>query len=178
MAGNRSPGALTPHWTAPREPPYNRVMVEEFPGPLDSAALTALLRRHDIGVTRQRIAVAQVLFERRQHLCAEAVLARARARNARVSRATVYNTLKLFVDHGLLSEVIVDPSRIFFDTEIRPHYHVFDASTGKLADIPAEGIEVKGLPPLPAGTLIDRVDIVIRTRPAPREAGPGAVAGA
>lgn len=142
-------------------------MVEDSSGRVEAAALTDLLRRHGIGITRQRIAVARVLFARRQHVSADQVLARARLRNARVSRATVYNTLRLFVERGLLSEVIVEASRTFFDTETSPHYHVFDVSTGELTDIPAEGIEVRGLPPLPAGTVTERMDIVIRTRSRP-----------
>lgn len=139
-------------------------MVQEPPSEVADPDVTEILRRHRIGITRQRVAIARVLFARRQHVSADDLLDRARSRDARVSRATVYNTLKLFRDHGLVSEVIVDPSRVFYDTETAPHYHLFDVATGELTDIPAGGVEVTGLPALPQGTVTERMDIVIRTR--------------
>lgn len=123
-----------------------------------------LLRRHGISVTQQRIAIARVLFARRQHLSADQVLAMVSADDGEVSKATVYNTLKLFRDKGLVAEVIVDPARVYYDPETAPHYHLFDPSSGELTDIPASGVRIEGLPELPDGVVAERIDIVVRTR--------------
>lgn len=129
--------------------------------------LTERLRSCGINVTHQRLEIALALFARRQHLSADQILALVNARHAEVSKATVYNTLKLFRDRGLISEVIVDPSRVFYDPETSPHYHLYDAHTGELTDVPAEGVSIVGLPPLPDGVVAERVDIIVRTRSAP-----------
>lgn len=124
-----------------------------------------LLRSCGINLTHQRIEIAMVLFAQRQHLSADQILAAVNARHTEVSKATVYNTLRLFLEKGLISEVIVDPTRIFYDTETSAHYHLYDVASGELTDIAAEGVQVIGLPPLPAGTRADRIDIIVRTRP-------------
>jgi len=57
------------------------------------------------------------MYERDQHLSADAILERVNldASTTNVSKATVYNTLKLFVREGILREVAIDPQRILFD---------------------------------------------------------------
>jgi Fur family iron response transcriptional regulator len=129
--------------------------------------IAELLRQHGITPTHQRFEIARVLFERREHLSADQILALVNSRYAETSKATVYNTLKLFVEKKLIRELIVDPSKVVYDPNTQPHHHLYDVVTGKLTDVPAEDIRVTGLPPLPEGTVAEGVDIVIRTRPRP-----------
>jgi hypothetical protein len=75
-----------------------------------------------------------------------------------VSKATVYNTLKLFVERKLIREVIAGPGRVFYDPNTEPHHHFYDVDTGELTDIDARAIEVTGLPPLPPGAVAEGVD--------------------
>ena len=124
-----------------------------------------MLRRYGISPTHQRIAIAQVLFEKRWHPSADQILAAVNVRHAEVSKATVYNTLKLFLDHALVRELIVDPNKVFYDGNTSVHHHFYDVASGEITDIPATGVRVEGLPPLPAGMVTDGVDIVVRTRP-------------
>jgi Fur family iron response transcriptional regulator len=123
-----------------------------------------LLRRHGVTPTHQRVEIASVLFARREHLSADQILSLVNTRYAETSKATVYNTLKLFVKKKLIRELVVDPSRIVYDPNTAPHHHFYDVVTGQLTDVSAEQIRVTGLPPLPAGTVADGIDIVIRTR--------------
>jgi Fur family iron response transcriptional regulator len=124
------------------------------------------LRARGITPTHQRLEIAHVLFERQEHLSADQILALVNARHAESSKATVYNTLRLFLDKGLIRELIVDPSRVFYDPNTEPHHHFYDVVTGRLTDIPADAVQIAGLPALPPGTVADGVDVIIRTRPA------------
>jgi len=127
--------------------------------------IPALLRAHDINPTSQRIEIAQALFSRCEHLSAEDVFALVNGETARVSKATVYNTLGLFAARGLIREVIADPARVFYDPNTAPHHHFYDTSTGKLMDIPADTVQIHGLPALPDGMRMEGVDVIVRMRP-------------
>jgi Fur family iron response transcriptional regulator len=126
--------------------------------------IVARLRQHGVLPTPQRLEVAEVLLDRPQHLSADQLLDKLRANGSRVSKATVYNTLNLFGERGLVRELTIDPSRKFYDSTTHPHHHFFHVETGKLSDISAEQIEVLGLPELPPGTEKESVEVLIRIR--------------
>lgn len=125
-----------------------------------------LLRSHGITPTAQRVEIAWVLFNRCAHLSADDVFGLVNDEALRVSKATVYNTLGLFAERGLIREVIADPARIFYDPNTAPHHHLYDASTGTLTDIPAAQVQISGLPALPEGMHMEGVDVIVRVRPA------------
>src|SRR5688572_29953532 len=126
--------------------------------------LAAVLRQHGINPTHQRIEIAYALFSRGEHLSADRVLAIVNGRHSETSKATVYNTLNLFLEKKLIREVIVDPNKVFYDPNTEPHYHFYNSDTGELTDIEASRIEVSGLPRLPEGMVTDGVDIIVRIR--------------
>ena len=127
-------------------------------------ALISLLQRHDIGPTHQRLEIAQVLFSRGEHLAAEQILALVNEHRAETSKATVYNTLNLFRDRGLIREVIVDPKRVFYDPNTQPHHHLYNVDSGEITDIPVDDLVVSGLPELPPDMVTTGVDIIVRMR--------------
>jgi Fur family iron response transcriptional regulator len=143
--------------------PITRTRPHSWPLTREEVALQ--LRAHGIAPTHQRIEIAHVLFERREHLSADKLLALVNVRHAEASKATVYNTLRLFLDRGLIRELIVDPTKVFYDPNTDPHHHFYDVVTGELTDIPADAVRIEGLPPLPPGTVADGIDVIIRTRP-------------
>lgn len=121
------------------------------------------LRSVGLRPTRQRLALAKLLFEGvDRHITAEKLHIEAQEASIRVSLATVYNTLHQFTDVGLLREIAVDSSRSYFDTNNSDHHHFFFEESGDLADIEDDQIDVARLPEPPAGTHIERVDVVIR----------------
>ena len=130
------------------------------------AELTELLVSHGVMPTAQRLEVAQVMLTRPQHLSAVQIIAGIRANGSRVSKATVYNTLNLFCERGLLRTVEVDPTRLYYDSSTEPHHHFYNVDTGELTDIPLEGITLKVDEQLPPGTEPAGVDVVIRIRSA------------
>ncbi|MCB1748874.1 MAG: transcriptional repressor [Gammaproteobacteria bacterium] len=133
-------------------PPVSR---DEIPG---------LLHGHGITPTQQRVEIAAILLECRQHLSADQVIARLGEADASVSKATVYNTLGLFARRGLVREVMVDATRVFYDSNTAPHHHFFDVDDGELTDFPSDAVKIEGLPALPPGTVADSVEVVIRVR--------------
>lgn len=123
------------------------------------------LREAGLRPTRQRLALARLLFEGGdKHVTAEQLHADARQAEIRVSLATIYNTLNQFKKAGLLREVVVDSGRSWFDTNLKDHHHFFHEGDGRLTDFVAEELAVKGLPTAPDGTIIDRVDVIVRVR--------------
>jgi len=134
------------------------------PMPYTRENLAGLLRRHDINPTHQRIEIAYALFSRGMHLSADQVLAAVNGRHSETSKATVYNTLKLFLEKRLIREVIVDPNKVFYDPNTQPHHHFYNVDTGELTDIRADQVEISGLPAMPEGMVTEGVDIVVRIR--------------
>ena len=130
-----------------------------------SPNLVERLRGVGLRPTRQRLALARLLFDAEdRHVTAEQLHGEALAAAIPVSLATVYNALHQFTDAGLLREVVVEPGRSYFDTNIDDHHHFFCESTGMLQDIPGAAVTVGQLPHAPDGTEISRVDVIIRVR--------------
>ncbi len=132
--------------------------------PLSKSEVISLLERHDIIPTQQRVEIAQVLFARPQHLAAEQVLSLVNQEQSVASKATVYNTLGLFANKGLIREVIVDPTRIFYDPSTNPHHHFYNVDTGSLMDIEDEQVTIANFPNPPEGTVTEAVDVIVRVR--------------
>lgn len=132
--------------------------------PLDSAAM---LRAADLRPTRQRVALAQILYRSGgRHVSAEALHEEARAAGVPVSLATVYNTLHQFCGAGLLRAIAVDTTKTYFDTNTGNHHHFFLEMTNEIIDMPDGFIRVENLPRPPQGLEISRVDVIVRVRPA------------
>src|SRR5579872_4266948 len=114
--------------------------------------------------TAQRVRIAELLLSAPQHLSAEQILATLRCSGARVSKATVYNTLNLFAERGLIRQLSVDGSRAWFDSNVAAHYHFHDVTSGALIDVPVPEVEFSRLPAPPPGTEVAGIDLVIRLR--------------
>ncbi|WP_428676961.1 iron response transcriptional regulator IrrA [Reyranella sp.] len=126
---------------------------------------TVSLRAAGLRPTRQRVALARVLFEGgHRHVTAESLHAEVKATRMPVSLATVYNTLNQFRDAGLLREVVVAPGRSYFDTNTGHHHHFFVETDGELHDFRSDEVTIAGLPAPPEGTTLSRVDVIVRVR--------------
>jgi Fur family iron response transcriptional regulator len=128
------------------------------------ANLLEMLRRHQINPTHQRIEIAYALFSRGEHLSADQILTIVNDRHSETSKATVYNTLNLFLEKELIREVIVDPSKVFYDPNTSPHHHLYNVDTGELTDIDASEITLTRLPQLPENMVAEGIDIIVRIR--------------
>jgi len=130
------------------------------------SALVQRLKAAGLRPTRQRLALAKLLFEAPggcdRHITAEQLHAEAVADNVRVSLATIYNSLHQFTGAGLLREVVVESGRSYFDTNVTDHHHFYFEDSGRLQDIPGEMVQLDNLPTPPGGAKVARVDVIIR----------------
>ncbi len=116
--------------------------------------------------TRQRLALAHLLIGdgQNRHVTAESLFDAAHDAGTRVSLATVYNTLRSFTEAGLMTEITVDGTRSYFDTDVSDHAHFYWEDEGRLSDAPHDSVRFEFLPEPPKGTEIAKVDVVIRLR--------------
>ena len=130
------------------------------------SALVHRLKSVGLRPTRQRLALAKLLFEAPggcdRHITAEQLHVEAVADNVRVSLATIYNSLHQFTEAGLLREVVVDSGRSYFDTNVTDHHHFYFEGSGRLQDIPGDMVQLESLPTPPGGAKVARVDVIIR----------------
>lgn len=120
------------------------------------AASLVILRDAGLRPTRQRLSLAKLLFMEggHRHMTAEQLHEEAMGTGIKVSLATVYNTLHQFVEAGLLSELVIEPSHVFFDTNVAPHHHFYNRATGALIDIDDGDVDISRFPEPPGGARV------------------------
>lgn len=121
----------------------------------------ALLAKHDIQPSAQRLAIAEYVLFTGEHPSAEKVFAVVRDRVPMISRATVYNTLNLFVQKGLLQELTLSEGSVAFDPRMERHHHLVDDATGTIHDIPWDAIAVTGIHDV-RGVVIRDYQVILR----------------
>jgi Fur family iron response transcriptional regulator len=104
-----------------------------------------LLEAKGIQPSAQRVAVARYVLETDEHPSAEQVFARVKDALPVLSRATVYNTLNLFVEKGLLRALVLAEGKVVFDPKLEPHHHFIDDDTGAIHDVPWDALKVRGV---------------------------------
>lgn len=126
----------------------------------------ALVRDAGLRPTRQRIALATLLFAKgNRHLAAEELHEEAQNAGVPVSLATVYNTLHQFTEAGMLRILAIEGAKTYFDTNTSDHHHFFVEGENRVMDIVDAPVTVANLPEPPEGMEIANVDIVVRLRP-------------
>jgi Fur family transcriptional regulator, iron response regulator len=143
---------------------FKAVIEEERPAVPTATHVEDTLSRHGVRVTPQRLAIGAILLSEPCHRSADQIIAALETSGHRVSKATVYNTLSLFLARGILRAVSVDPDRLVYDSTTGVHHHFYNEDTGELTDVDAGQIAVSQLPPLPEGTCAESVEILIRIR--------------
>ena len=118
----------------------------------------------DIKPTSQRIDIANIIFCKDQHLSAEDIIVALNKNGSTISRATVYNTLNLFAQKGLVQRVVIDSSKVYYDSKTTQHSHYYNIDTGEISDFEFENVKISPLPELPENTLQDGIDIVVRIK--------------
>lgn len=95
-----------------------------------------LLRERGLSLTPQRRAIVRRLTEHGGHWSAAEVLERVTGEFPMASRATVYSTLALLRDLGVLVSIPTPGGELRFDANSEPHQHFVCLRCGELEDIP------------------------------------------
>jgi Fur family transcriptional regulator, iron response regulator len=127
-------------------------------------AVDSILTEQGIFVTAQRRLIAQTLFARNQHVTPEELYDLVSSTGVRVSKATVYNTLGLFAQKGLVREIHVSNSKTFYDSNTSRHHHFYNVDTGDLIDMKERLVPLFLHSDLPDGTIMEAADLVVRVR--------------
>jgi len=93
---------------------------------------------HDLGLTKQREVVLQVIRDPSGHLTANEVFASAKQLLPSISFATVYNSLRYLKDAGHIAEIQFGNGASRFDRMTHRHDHAICTKCGKLVDIEME----------------------------------------
>jgi Fur family transcriptional regulator, iron response regulator len=125
--------------------------------------VTQILKRHGIQPSAQRVAIAQYVLSCGLHPTAEQVQAQMQQTLPMVSRATIYNTLNLFVAKGLLRTFQLGEAAAVFDPNVDDHHHFIDDDSGQVIDIPWDAVEVRNVEALP-GVEVRSYMVVMRGR--------------
>ena len=108
-----------------------------------AASVADILTQHGIQASAHRVAVGEYVLTTRDHPSADRVWAKVRQRFPMISRATVYNTLNLFVEKKLLRELHLSPDSVVFDPNMDRHHHLIDDETGRIHDVEWDDVEVR-----------------------------------
>jgi len=128
-----------------------------------AANVVDALAQVGIQPSAQRVAVADYVLATEDHPSAEQVWARVKQRFPVLSRATVYNTLNLFVEKGLLRELVLAEGKVVFDPKLTPHHHFIDDETQHIVDIPWDALQVRHVDAL-RGFDVREYQVVLRGR--------------
>lgn len=122
------------------------------------------LRENGVQPSAQRVAIAEYVLATDAHPSADQVWTVVREKFPVVSRATVYNTLHLFVEKGLLRELVLAPGRVVYDPRTDAHHHLIEETSGRIHDIPWDAVQVPRIERVP-GFEVHEYQVVMRGRP-------------
>ena len=125
------------------------------------------LTGHGIQPSAQRVAVADYVLHTTDHPSADQVWAEVKRGFPMLSRATVYNTLNLFTEKGLLRELVLAEGKVVFDPKLEPHHHFLDEDTGEIVDVPWTALDVRRVHRL-SGFEVREYQVVMRGKKSSR----------
>ena len=125
------------------------------------------LTEHGIQPSAQRVAVADYVLYTTDHPSADQVWAQVKRSFPMLSRATVYNTLNLFTEKGLLRELVLAEGKVVFDPKLDAHHHFLDEETGEIVDVPWSALDVRRVHSL-SGFDVREYQVVMRGKKSAR----------
>tara|TARA_B100000900_G_scaffold385993_1_gene376068 strand:- start:146 stop:544 length:399 start_codon:yes stop_codon:yes gene_type:complete len=123
-----------------------------------------LYRRLNVTPTKQRVDLAHLIFAKKQHFTAADLIGMADKNKLNISMATIYNTLSLLEDKGMLKTINIDNELKFYDTNLEDHHHLYNTTMSTLTDIAHEKVVFSELPELPKNLEIESTELLIKAR--------------
>ena len=123
------------------------------------------LRKSGLRPTKQRIKICEVLFDADKTFhftIKELVKIIENQANMKVSLATVYNTVHVFIKKGYLKEIPLNSSQSYYDTNVSHHHHFFDVEENKLIDIDQYDVDEINIRKKIPGKKIRSVEVIAK----------------
>jgi Fe2+ or Zn2+ uptake regulation protein len=108
---------------------------EHLPAPRDDSELAERLRARGLRATSQRVVMHRLLRDRDRHVSAEELLSEAGELLPGVSLPTVYATLELFEELGIVRRVNGGSGTFLWDTRAAAHHHMICRRCGRIEDM-------------------------------------------
>ena len=113
--------------------------------------------------TLQRIAIIEILLKKGNvHVTANSLKIMLNKKKKKISTATIYNNLNELSEKGFLKKVLVEKDKMWFDTNLKDHYHFYDEEEDSLIDVISENIKFSALPKIPKGKKLKSIDIIMK----------------
>ena len=123
-----------------------------------------IYRALNVTPTKQRVDLAQLIFAKKQHFTASDLISLANKNGLNISMATVYNTLSLLEDKGMLKTINIDNELKFYDTNLENHHHFYNTTMSTLTDIAHDRVTFAELPELPKNLEIESTELLIKVK--------------
>ena len=123
-----------------------------------------IYRDLNVTPTKQRVELAQIIFAKKQHFTAADLINLTDKNKLNISMATVYNTLSLLEDKGMLKTINIDNELKFYDTNLDNHHHLYNTTMSTLTDIAHDKVTFAELPELPKTLEIESTELLIKVK--------------
>jgi Fur family iron response transcriptional regulator len=123
-----------------------------------------IYRDLNVTPTKQRLDLAKLIFAKKQHFTAADLISLADKNELNISMATVYNTLSLLEDKGMLKTINIDNELKFYDTNLENHHHLYNTTMSTLTDIAHDRVIFAELPELPKTLEIESTELLIKVK--------------
>ena len=123
-----------------------------------------IYRDLNVTPTKQRLDLAKLIFAKKQHFTASDLISLADKNGLNISMATVYNTLSLLEDKGMLKTINIDNELKFYDTNLENHHHLYNTTMSTLTDIAHDKVTFAELPELPKTLEIESTELLIKVK--------------
>lgn len=131
---------------------------------LMEAKYETIYRELNVTPTKQRVELAQLIFSKKQHFTAADLISMADKKKLNISMATIYNTLSLLEDKGMLKTINIDNELKFYDTNLEHHHHLYNTTMSTLTDIDHDRVVFAELPELPKNLQIESTELLIKAK--------------
>ena len=128
------------------------------------AKYETIYRELNVTPTKQRVELAQLIFSKKQHFTAADLISMADKKKLNISMATIYNTLSLLEDKGMLKTINIDNELKFYDTNLEQHHHLYNTTMSTLTDIDHDRVVFAELPELPKNLQIESTELLIKAK--------------
>ncbi len=94
-----------------------------------------LMKSKGIQPTSQRIEIAYAIHQKKQHFTISQINETINGNDSKVSRASLFNSLNLFIKADLVKEIQINTNEAIYDSNMDQHHHIYNLDKKKFIDI-------------------------------------------